>query len=229
MAIRALVVDDEASIHELLSEYLRGRGLVVEVARSGREAKALLGAGAYDVLLTDLKLADADGLEIVAHGAEQVPAVPAVVMTGYATVESAISALRMGAMDFVLKPFKLRDVYAILVSAAERGRDQNSAAATLDALRFLERAVVAEGRAEAVALLPGLAQVLARLPGAASVDLTLGKTVIAAHGPPVDIATSGDLERWPLPGGYVVSLSPLMDGARPFLVATDRALKRAGF
>lgn len=228
MAIRALVVDDESSIHELLSEYLRGRGAQVDVARTGREAKALLGVSTYDVLLTDLKLADTDGLDLVKHASTLVPAVPAVVMTGYPTVECAITALRLGAMDVVLKPFKLRDIYALLHAAAVRGRDLNAADANLGALRYLERAVVVEGRAEAVALLPALAEVLARLPGAVSVDVSLGKSVVATHGPPVDLARTGDVERYPLPGGYVVGLSPLLDAARPYLLATDRALRRAG-
>ena len=70
---------------------------------------------------------------------------------------------------------------------------------------------------------------LACLPGAVSVEVTHGKTVVASHGPPVDLAATGDLERWPLPGGYAVGLSPLLDAARPYLLTTDRALKRAGF
>ncbi len=223
MPIRALVVDDEPSIHELVAEYLRGRGMEVDVARGGREAKALLTASRFDVLLTDLRLPDTDGLDLVRHAASAVPPVPAVVMTGYATVESAVQALRLGAMDFVLKPFRLREVHAMLLAAMERSRTVHLQAGTVTALRFLERAELAEERADALALLPALAEVLACLPEAHFAEITLGKNVVASHGAP-----EPDASNWALPGGYRVRSGPATESARPYVLAAERALRRAG-
>ncbi|MBM4367096.1 MAG: response regulator [Deltaproteobacteria bacterium] len=223
MTIRALVVDDESSIHELVAEYLRGRGMEVDVARGGREAKALLSAGRFDVLLTDLRLPDTDGLDLVRQAAAAVPPVPAVVMTGYATVESAVQALRLGAMDFVLKPFRLRELHAMLLAAMERSRALHLQAGVVTGLRFFERAELAEERADALALLPALAEVLASLPGAHFAEVTLGKNVVARHGTSLD-----DVDSWALPGGYRVRSGPASQAAIPYVRATERALRRAG-
>jgi DNA-binding NtrC family response regulator len=223
MAVRALVVDDEPSIHELVAEYLRGRGMEVEVARGGREAKALLGSAPFDVVLTDLRLPDTDGLDLVRFASARVPPVPCVVMTGYATVESAVQALRLGAMDFALKPFRLREIHAMLAAAMERANAAHLTQATTTALRFLERAELADTRADAISLLPGLAEVLANLPGSRGVVITLGKNTVAAHGGPVNGGAD-----WAFPGGYRAVLDPASDAAKPYVVATERALRRAG-
>ncbi|MBM4390899.1 MAG: response regulator [Deltaproteobacteria bacterium] len=223
MPIRALVVDDESSIHELVAEYLRGRGMDVDVARGGREAMALLSATRFDVLLTDFRLPDIDGLDLVRHATAAVPPVPAVVMTGSATVESAVLALRLGAMDFVLKPFRLRELHAMLLAAMERSRTVHLQAGTVNALRFLERAELAEERAEALALLPALGEVLASLPGAHFAEITLGQNVVGSHG-----TSLGDAESWSLPGGYRVRSGPASEAAIPYVRAMERALRRAG-
>ena len=115
-----LVVDDEEEVLELLGEYLRTRGYGVRTAYDGESALELLRAGGIDVVLSDLSMPHMGGLELVA-AAEALPQPVAVIlMSGFATVESAIGALRSGAQDYLQKPFKLRDVNAAVQRAHAR-------------------------------------------------------------------------------------------------------------
>ena len=123
MPVRVLVVDDEVSNHELVAEYLRGRGLEVTVARDGRQARALLGSVRYDLLITDLKLPDCDGLELLRSASRRLPPVPGIVMTGYANADVVVRALRLRAYDFVLKPVRLKDLFALVEGALARAAD----------------------------------------------------------------------------------------------------------
>jgi YesN/AraC family two-component response regulator len=192
----------------------------VEVARDGREAKALLAAWRFDILLTDLKLPDTDGLSMVRYGLEKTPSIPGVIMTGFATVPSVVEALRLGASDVVLKPFKLREVHEILTRAIERSNALRDLTGTARALDLLEKSEIAEQRPEA---LSPLAEVLASLPGARFAEVTQGRVTIATHGAPL-----GECAGWALPGGYRVRIEPPTPTARPYVLAAERALRRAG-
>lgn len=141
MPIRLLVVDDEEPVQELLAEYLAGRGYHVVVRADGRSARAVLPEG-FDLLVTDLKLPDAEGIELV-HEADRL-GVPALVMSGYATVENALAAVRAGAVDLLLKPFRLRDVHVAVQRALQtvaRRRRERRRIAVAD---WLEGAVMVE-------------------------------------------------------------------------------------
>ena len=223
MPTRVLVVDDEPSILELVAEYLEGRGWEVEVARSGREARALLDAWQFDLLLSDLKLPDTDGLEVVRYCQGLTPPVPGVVMTGFATVQSVVDALRIGTMDFVLKPFKLRDLFGVLEAALGRASRVRHSAGLVRALELLEKAEMAEQRPEAMALLPHLAEVLSGLPGARFAEVTQGRVTVASYGAPL-----GECAGWALPGGYRVRLEPPHPQARAYVLSVERAMKRGG-
>lgn len=223
MPTRVLVVDDEPSILELLAEYLEGRGWEVEVARSGREARALLDAWQFDLLLTDLKLPDTDGLEMVRLCQGLTPAVPGVLMTGFASVQSVVDALRIGALDVVLKPFRLRDVFGVLESALSRAGRLRQSEGLVRAIELLERSELAEQRADALALLSPLAEVLAGLPGARFAEVTQGRVTVASFGSPL-----GECAGWALPGGYRVRLEPPHPQARAYVLAVERAMRRGG-
>jgi len=109
-----LVVDDEPSIRELLAAMLRDTGYVVSLAGSGREAIASLKARPADLLITDIKLPDTDGITLMKQAFELDAKLTAVTMTGYGSVDLAVDAMKAGAADFLTKPF-LPDVVALTV------------------------------------------------------------------------------------------------------------------
>ena len=115
-----LVVDDEDEILELLEEYLKVRGYQPWTARNGREALDTIQMEPIDVVLTDMKMPGLGGLELMEAVADMSRPIAVVMMTGFGTVETAIQAMKLGAADYVLKPFKLRDIHRALSSAHER-------------------------------------------------------------------------------------------------------------
>lgn len=120
--IRILVVDDEATLRELLAEALTEDGYAVGTASSGGEALERLRAPGeeFDVIVTDLKLPGASGVEIVREARLANPQSAVIVMTGYATVESAVECMKAGALDYITKPLKLDEMRLIVERAAER-------------------------------------------------------------------------------------------------------------
>lgn len=224
MQTHILIVDDEVAIVELLTEYLRGRGWQVSTAADGREARALLAADRYDLLLTDMKLSDGDGLDTVRHAGRQLPPVPAVVMTGYATVDPVIRALRLGVADFLLKPFKLRDVHTLLEKAIARGRHQRKSDALGKAVAFFSAAELAENRAAALALTNLLADAVAAIDGVTFVEVARGAISQGQLG-----TSSGEIREWPLPGDHRLRVSPASTDIQPYVLAAERALRRGGF
>ena len=112
-----LVVDDEADIRELLELTLMRMGLAVEAAASVREAHVLLGAKQFDLCLTDMRLPDGDGLELVRHIGEHCRDLPVAVITAYGSAENAVAALKAGAFDYLSKPVSLEDLRTLVKSA----------------------------------------------------------------------------------------------------------------
>ena len=107
---RILLADDENVSRETLAELLRGEGYDVETAADGLEAIAAIDKEAYDVVITDLQMPGADGLEVLRRAREVAPQTLVLLITAYASVETAVEALRRGAHDYILKPLILEDV-----------------------------------------------------------------------------------------------------------------------
>ncbi len=105
-APRVLVIDDEVAIVALIEALLRSQGYEVDGANSGAEARALLADSRYDVVLTDKNLGDADGVELIAEVHRRAPETRVLLMTGYATVDSAVNAVNLGAAGYLRKPFE---------------------------------------------------------------------------------------------------------------------------
>jgi len=114
---RVLVVDDEPDIRELLELTLARMGLEVDAVGSLAEALARLQAGSYDLCLTDMRLPDGEGLELVRRIAAQHARVPVAVITAYGSAENAVAALKAGAFDYVAKPVGLEQLRALVRSA----------------------------------------------------------------------------------------------------------------
>jgi len=116
---RALVVDDEPDIRELLQITLGRMGIDADSAADLEEGKRMLTAHGYDLCLTDMRLPDGNGIDLVRYMQQQHPDIPVAVITAHGNMESAIESLKAGAFDFVTKPVDLQ-VLRTLVNTALR-------------------------------------------------------------------------------------------------------------
>ena len=133
-AARILVVDDKEGMREGCREVLEARGHLVEVAEDGLEGLNKAQSNSYDLVLIDVKMPKIDGLDLLRQVKESDPDVECVVITGYATLELAVQATKLGAYDFLAKPFMPRELLAVVSRALERRR------LTLEARRLREEA-----------------------------------------------------------------------------------------
>jgi len=117
-----LVVEDETELREVVAASLTQAGFVVAEAPTGAEAIERLKAFAYDALVVDLKLPDADGMDILDAALARYPEVFAVVMTGFGGVAEAVQAIKKGAIDFLIKPFQLSQLTRVLTAAINEPR-----------------------------------------------------------------------------------------------------------
>ena len=112
-----LLVDDEPDILELLELALRKMGLEVDRAGNVREALAKLAARRYDLCLTDMRMPDGDGLQVVQHIMQNNLDVPVAVITAHGNMENAITALKAGTFDYLSKPVSVNHLRALVKSA----------------------------------------------------------------------------------------------------------------
>ena len=118
--IRVLVVDDEADIRELLDMTLARMGLAADCAATVAEARRLLADGRrYRLCLTDMRLPDGEGLELVHHIGEHCPDLPVAVITAHGSLDNAVSALKAGAFDYLSKPVSLDQLRALVRTAID--------------------------------------------------------------------------------------------------------------
>jgi two-component system response regulator HydG len=121
-ALRVLVIDDEAFHAESVAESLERRGYDCTVATSGKAGSAKLDQEEFDVVLTDLRMADVDGLAIVRKARQVRPEAEVIVITGFGDVSTAVEAIKLGAAHYLLKPIDLAELRAIVDKASERLR-----------------------------------------------------------------------------------------------------------
>ncbi len=119
---RILVVDDEQLIREILADFLSMEGFWVRTAEDGAAALVELSRQHYDLVLSDLKMPNMGGLELLKSIQKHTPSVVTVIMTGFGTVETAIDAMKRGAYDYILKPFKPEEVVHTIRRGLERRR-----------------------------------------------------------------------------------------------------------
>ena len=115
--IKLLVVDDEAIVGKRLKPSLEKHGYEVETLGNGRSAIERIGEKDFDIVITDVRMDDVDGMQILEHVMAKSPRTKVIIITGYATVELAREALAKGAFDFIAKPFKPSDLRAIIEKA----------------------------------------------------------------------------------------------------------------
>ena len=129
-----LIVDDEEHIRKIMSIMLGKHGYKCRAAASGEEALAILAGEDFDAVLTDMKMPGIDGLELLARIKADKPEQVVVVVTAFASMDTAIQAMKAGAYDYLAKPFKEDEIVLILEKALERGR-------LLDENRLLKRQI----------------------------------------------------------------------------------------
>ncbi|MBA2379370.1 MAG: sigma-54-dependent Fis family transcriptional regulator, partial [Blastocatellia bacterium] len=115
-----LIVDDEQSYRQLLSLVFQGEGHTVRTAENGREALELLEKEPSDVVVSDVKMPDVDGIEMLRQIRETMPDLGVIFMTAFATVETAREAFKLGADDFVTKPFDVEELQLIVKKTLEK-------------------------------------------------------------------------------------------------------------
>jgi DNA-binding NtrC family response regulator len=116
--LQILVLDDEPIVGKRLRTALEKNGHVVEVFEDSRLALRRLDERDFDIIVTDVRMEEVDGIQVLEHVLERSERTKVIVITGYATVEVAREALAKGAFDFIAKPFKPDDLRQVIARAA---------------------------------------------------------------------------------------------------------------
>ena len=118
-----LVVDDELLIRDLLYDFFTGQGWDIAVAEDGEKALELIKTRKFDLVLSDIKMPEMDGLTLTNHVRQGNPELPVVLMTGYPSIESAVEALRHKVDDYVIKPFNINQLYKLVEAKVQASRE----------------------------------------------------------------------------------------------------------
>ncbi|MCK4378837.1 MAG: response regulator, partial [Deltaproteobacteria bacterium] len=111
---RLLLIDDELEIRELAADFFSDAGYRIDLATCGNESIAMMKKQDYDVVITDLMMPDGNGEQVVSWVMRNKAYMEVIVMTGYGSVESAVKLMKMGAADYVLKPFMLDELKLVI-------------------------------------------------------------------------------------------------------------------
>ncbi len=154
--MRILIVDDEEIVRQTIGDYLGQAGSLVEVAGDGQGGLERIRASNYDLVLIDLRMPGMDGIALLGEIREVKPDLSVVIITGHGNMESAIKALRLGAVDFLTKPIKLLELDAVLEKCArlmglqrdrQRLKDTIWGIQALECLRNRNRKIIGTSRA----------------------------------------------------------------------------------
>jgi|SRR5581483_5960808 two-component system alkaline phosphatase synthesis response regulator PhoP len=130
-----LVVDDEGAIRYSISKTLQRVGYQVSAAASGEEALDMLAEQNFDVVLTDIRMPGLTGVELLARIKEKAPDAIVILMTGYASLGTAVESLRLGAHDYLIKPSSSQDIRQSVARGLERARNLQRRRLLLDAIQ----------------------------------------------------------------------------------------------
>lgn len=116
---RILVVDDELLIRDLLYDFFTSQGWDIMVAEGGQKAIDYLKNQQFDIVLTDLKMPDIDGMELTGRIRNLYGDLPVIIMTGYPSLDSAVEALRFKVDDYIIKPFNVNQLFKTVKKVVE--------------------------------------------------------------------------------------------------------------
>ena len=145
--VRILVVDDAEETREILRRNLTARGYGVNVAASAMEAIRMLGSSTVDIVITDFRMPGVDGRELARHVAENFRDVEVVMITGYGSIENAVSAMKAGVAEYLTKPFTDEELFAACDRALEKLSLRKLARGRGPALPHAPRGILGESRA----------------------------------------------------------------------------------
>ena len=166
--LRILFVDDEPGLREFMKTELPRMGHVVTTCEDARTAVETLKKGTFDAAILDMKMeSETSGLQVLTYLKQVSPDTEAVIMTGFATQQTTVEALRLGAFDYITKPCKLTDIEGLLLRIQEKRRLKNQAAA------FEVRATAAEGPSLLVGGSPAMQPVMRLIETVAPSDATV--------------------------------------------------------
>ncbi len=174
---RILVVEDQPSTRFIVAEALAQAGYQVDQAASGEQALARLSSSSYDLMLLDLRMPGIDGLAVMKHVQESHSDLLVIVLTAYATLESAIAAVKAGASDYLLKPVSMRDIEAAVAQSLERRRESLRQRRLIGVIAQAVEALQSGANPQAV-VAPETQERFLRC-GAVSLDLEMRAVVIA--------------------------------------------------
>lgn len=165
--IRALVIDNDPAHAETVADSLSSVGYECTVATSGTDGAEHIQRGAYEIVITDLKMPDIGGLEILGTCKEALPDAEVILVTGHGTVQSAVEAMQQGAFNYLLKPLDLKQLRAVVDNAA---RNQHLRRANAELSRRLDEKFGFEG---VIGNSPQMHDVINRLSRIAPTDATV--------------------------------------------------------
>ena len=208
---RILVVDDEAMPRMTIAHALNLMGYKADEAASGAEALSKLAARFYDLILLDLRMPGVDGVEVMRQASRLCPDTLVIVLTAHATLESAIAAVRFGAVDYLLKPYSLRDTEAAIAQALDQRRHIHEPRPGSPE-RFLQRGPITLDLEKRLAIVSSRDDRQSR-----QAELTGNEAALLAYlmQSPDMVFSCRDLARSPL--GYDVSEREAEDIVRPHL------------
>ena len=170
--LRILVVDDKLDMAETIADGLVDHGFDAVPVGSGRTAASRLQTERFDALVTDLRMPDVDGLELLARSLKLAPERPVIVMTAYGAIDTAIESIRRGAVHYLTKPFKLEELAIFLERAFEHSALRREMEVLREAVRKGTQApIIGRSKAMRVAL-----DTVARVADADAPILILGET-----------------------------------------------------
>jgi DNA-binding NtrC family response regulator len=137
---RVLVVDDELGPREALRMILKDR-YEVSLAEDGNSALGLIARERYDVVILDIKMPDRDGIEVLKIAKEMNPDVEVVMITAYATVNTAREAIRHGALDYLIKPFDKKDVEKVVEKGIAKRMERQLSRERMEELQLATRSL----------------------------------------------------------------------------------------
>jgi two-component system response regulator AtoC len=147
MTVNVLVADDEALIRQSLRSVLSQEGFTVTSATSGAEAWRLFQAERPDVVLLDLVLGDVDGLEVLRRIKQEGPETKVLILSAHGTIERAVTAMKLGAYEFLRKPFELEEILAAVRNAAHTSRLEGRLEYLTDRKRVRDASLIYESEA----------------------------------------------------------------------------------
>ncbi len=107
---RILIVDDNNELREILQEYLQAEGDLIHGASNGKDALLKHSHGTYDLIITDLNMPELDGMELMRKVRQDSEITEFIVITAYASLDTAVEAVRVGAFDYIVKPFRMEEL-----------------------------------------------------------------------------------------------------------------------